>query len=114
MNSPDNDSELGMFFRKKAAELGQSPLTLLKMAEAAALWHKWSVMPNFPPFPKEVESLVLSEVHLADWPEWSASLITPGCRIERLTWPNGTVSVRLLSPRGLVLAANILHPGDPG
>ena len=112
MNSPNTDSELATALREKAAELGYSPLALLGMAEAAAAVNRWSVMPNFPPFPVVTQRSVLSEDQLDHWPEWSFCLIPPGSRMEQLDWPDGTITVRLVNPKGLVLAANVTLPND--
>ena len=113
MNSPTTDSELALALRKKAAELGYTPLALLSLAEAAADVNRWSVMPNFPPFPQVTDEFVILDEQLCQWPEWSAALIPPGSRMERLNWPDGTNTLRLVSPRGLVLATKIVQRGDP-
>ncbi len=113
MNSSTSDTELGQTLRAKAASLGYSPDALLKIAEAAADFHRWSVLPNFAPFPRLTAEQTISPEHLAGWPDWSEKLILPGSRIESLLWPDGTTAIRLLSPRGRVLAASIDHPGDP-
>ena len=72
MNSPTTDSELALALRKKAAELGYTPLALLSLAEAAADVNRWSVMPNFPPFPQVTDEFVILDEQLCQWPEWSA------------------------------------------
>jgi len=96
-----------------AASLGWSPDALLKIAEAAADVHRWSVMPSFTPFPQILDEAMIESEQLEGWPEWSARLIPPGCRMDRLIWPDTTSTTRLLSPRGLVLAASIEHPQLP-
>ncbi len=110
MNSSISDQELGNILRSKAESLGYSPDALLSLAEAAAYFSRWSILPNFGPQPQlEIEETIGPE-HLAAWPEWTTKLIPPGSRVERIIWPDGTVATRLLSPSALVLAANIERP----
>ncbi len=113
MNSPQSDEELGRAFRRVAASLGWSPNALLKSAEPSAYRHRWSVMPNSAPFHHVLNETIIKSEHLERWQEWSDKLIPPGCRIDRLIWPDTTSTTRLLSPKGLVLAAFIEHPRLP-
>ena len=113
MNSSTSDTELGQMLRAKAASLGYSPDALLNMAEGLAEWTRWSVTQAFGPRPHTVLQDTISEEHLAAWPDWSAKLIFVGCKIERLEWDDGRVTTRLLTPRALVLAADIEPPGTP-
>src|ERR1044071_8493361 len=110
MNSPQSDEELGRIFRGKAESLGYSPAVLMGFAEAAAHFQRWGVMPKSPPWPRVEQQETLGSEHLAAWPEWTAKLIPPGSSIEGMTWPDGTLTIRLLCPRGRVLAASIEHP----
>lgn len=110
MNSSSSDTELGRIFRTKAATLGYSPEALLTMAEAWADWTRWAVPQNFGPFPDTIIEEPIGPDHLQAWPEWSTKFISIGCKLERLEWPDGRVTTRLLSPRGLVLAAAIEPP----
>ncbi len=112
MTSPQSDQELGKIFRSKAASLGYSSDALLQLAEASANFQRWTIMPNFLPWPSIELEETLGTEHLAAWPAWTAKLISPGCRIESMTWPDGTTTTRLLSSRGLVLAASIEHPSS--
>ena len=113
MNSSTSDTELGRILRAKAAQLGYSPDALLSMAEAWAEWTRWSVMQNFGPHPHAILKDTIGQEHLEAWPDWSAKLISVGCKIERLEWADGRVTTRLLSPRRLVLAAFIEPPSTP-
>jgi hypothetical protein len=114
MNSPQSDQELGNVFRSTAESLGYSPDVLLRLAEAAAYFSRWAVMPNFGPCPQIENEEIISPEHLAAWPEWTTKLIPPGSSVENMIWPDGTTTIRLLSPRGLVLAAAIERPESTG
>lgn len=110
MNSPTSDAELAEVLRRAASACHLSPMALLKLGEAAAEHQRWACIPNFPPFPEVTNEETLTEDHLAAWPDWSRDLVGPGARLAALVWPDGTRTVRLLSPRGLVLAASTNHP----
>ena len=99
--------------RAKATALGYSPDALLALAEAFAEKKRWFILPTFAPFPEFVAEHIITPEHLEGWPDWSANLISAGSRIDMLRWPDGTVVVRLLSPRALVLAATVDRPNDP-
>lgn len=113
MNSTQSDEELGRACRSKAASLGYSPDAFLNVAEAFIIHQRWSTMPNFPPFPQIELEVTLGPEHLAAWPEWTAKLIDAGCRIQQMTWPDGTVTTRLVSRQRAVLAAEIERPVSP-
>lgn len=104
MNAPTSDHALGQRVRELAASLGYSPEALLQLA-AAADYSRRSVRPNFGPQPELVAEVDLTEEDFTSWPVWSAPLISSGCRLDELQWPDGIKTVRLLSRRGLVLAA---------
>jgi hypothetical protein len=110
MNSPTSDAELGQALRTRAAACGCSPEHFLTLAQATAEWQRHAIMPTFGPFPDPILEETITRDHLNDWPEWSARLISPGCKIEQLHWPDGTVTTRLMNPRWLVLAATIDQP----
>jgi len=67
-------------------------------------------MPNFPPFASIEEDEIIEERHIAEWPEWSAKLISPGCKIQTMHWHDGTITTRMLCPQRSVLAAVIEGP----
>lgn len=107
MDSPTSDLALGQLLRAAAAASACSPSVFIKNAQESLAHQRLIVMPNFPPFPAIEEEFTLGPEHLADWPEWTADLIAPESRLERLRWPEGTVVTRLLNRRALVLGANI-------
>lgn len=112
MNSSTSDTELGQTLRAKAFGLDCTPDALLAHAEAVADFQRWSIIPNFAPFPQITAEHTIGPEHLEGWPDWGVELISPDCKIQRLEWPGGTITTRLLSPRGLVLAASIEHPAN--
>ena len=113
MNSSPSDTELGQTLRAKAASLGYTPDALLALAEAAADFQRWSILPNFAPFPQLTAEQIIGPEHLDGWPDWSEKIIPRGSQLESLLWPDGTITVRLVSPHGLVLASSIERPSTP-
>jgi hypothetical protein len=105
MNTPISDEDLGKKVREMAAACECTPDIFLELAKSAAEHQRWSVMPNIGPYPEVINEKELEESDLAEWPEWISPLIRPGCRLENLEWPDGTISLRILSPRGRVVAA---------
>lgn len=106
MNSPSTDEDLGRIVREIAASFNYSPGALLQLAREVAERERWSVLPNCGPQPALINEKNLEESDLEGWPEWINPLIGPGCRLEHLKWPDGTVTLRILSPRGRVLTAS--------
>lgn len=104
------DEDLGRKVREIASSFNYSPEALIEIARATAEHQRWSVLPNFGPHPKLIAEKELEESDLAGWPDWINPLIGPGCRLENLEWPDGTASLRILSPRGRVLAASRISP----
>lgn len=107
MNNPESDEELGRTLRALAVELRHSPAALLSLARSVVEHQNKSVFPDFAPFPKCLTEETITANHLHQWPNWTSQLIQPGCKMDQLLWPDGTTTVRLLSPRDLVLAAAI-------
>jgi hypothetical protein len=105
MQTPDSNEELGRQFRELSVRLSYSPHSLIKLTEEAAEYSRRSVVPNFPPFPELVAELNLAELDLEAWPDWARGLIPADGRVEKIRWPDGKEIIRLLSSRGLVLAA---------
>jgi hypothetical protein len=100
-----SDSELGQMLRTRAEASGCSPEHFLSLAETLACWQRHAHIPARGPLPTNVLVEEITDEHVDSWPEWSKRLVGPGSRIEQLTWPGGTVSTRLLTRRGLVLAS---------
>jgi len=113
MNTPTSDEELGRIFRARAKSIGYSPMSLLSVAEAYVRHQNWSIMPTFPPRPSiELEEELTTE-HLVAWPDWTAKLISPGCKMQQMVWHEGTITTRLVSRQWFVLAAEVEHPVKP-
>jgi hypothetical protein len=110
MNSPITDEYIARKVREVAASLNYSPEALIELARAEAEHERWSVLPNFGSNPKVIAEKELEESDLTGWPDWISPLIRPGCRLENLEWPDGTIIVRILSPRNRVLAASRVSP----
>lgn len=110
MDIPTSDLALGQQLRAAAAAVGCSPSAFISHAQESLARQRLIQTAAFPPFPTVEEELTLGPEHLAEWPEWTAELIGPESRLERLRWPDGTVVTRLLTRRALVLGANISRP----
>jgi hypothetical protein len=110
MNPLMTDTELGEELRAKATHWGYSPDALLKLAEEAVEKQHRATMPNFEPFPQIGQEETIGPEHLEKWPEWCVKLISTGCKLDQLVWPDGEVTTRLLDPRGLILASFVELP----
>jgi hypothetical protein len=110
MNPLMTDTDLGEALRAKADLWGYSPEALLNLAEEAAEWRHRATMPNCEPFPQVLQEDIIGPEHLERWPEWCANLISTGCKLDQLVWPDGAVTTRLLNPRGLILASFVELP----
>ena len=107
MDSLTSDLALGQQLRAAAAAVGCSPSAFISHAQESLSRQRLIQTPQFPPFPAVEAELTIGQEHLAEWPEWTAELIGPESRLERLRWPEGTVVTRILNRRALVLGANI-------
>lgn len=95
--------------RRIGAKFGYAPEAVLTLAEAAVRFQRDAHVPNFPPFPQEIDECEISEDVAERWPDWVAVLLPPGSKWERLHWPDGSQTIRLVDPRGAVLAATKIH-----
>jgi len=109
MDSPTSDLALGQQVRAASTAVGYSPAAFIMHAQDSLERQRLIQTAHFPPFPALKEELTLGPEHFSEWPEWTAELIGPECRLERLRWPDDTVVTRLLSRRALVLGAHISH-----
>jgi hypothetical protein len=102
------DTELLESLKAIAAKHGYAPEALLSLASDAASFNARAVIPNFGPFPERSDEAVIDAETLAVWPSWVAELVPPGSKWERLYWPDGSLTIRLINHRALVLAARHL------
>lgn len=110
----NNDQALLALIKTTAAEYGYSPHALLTMAASAAKWSSTAVIPNFGPSPQSIGEAEISPDILAVWPEWVAELVPPGSKWERLQWPDGSITIRLVNHQALVLAARNFTKDESG
>lgn len=111
----ESDHELLQALKNTAAEHGYSPDAFLAMASAAVKWNATAVIPNFGPYPTAIDEVEIDSDTLALWPAWVADLVPPGSKWERLHWPDGSITIRLVNHRSLVLAAHHFSKKDePG
>lgn len=107
MNIRD-DSDLLAALKQMAADNNCSPAAFLHLAESAAEYQRRAFIPNSGPFPLVIDEAAITAHDLAAWPAWVSKLVPPGSQWEKLHWPDATVTLRLVDPRGGVLAAKFL------
>jgi hypothetical protein len=96
--------------KRIGAKYNYAPEAVLVLAEAAVRFQVDALIPNLGPFPKEVDECDISESVMEDWPEWVGELLPRGSKWERLHWPDGSQTIRLIDDRGAVLAAKRTRP----
>ncbi len=99
------DSEILAAVKTAAAEFKTSPTQIIELGRYTARWQEYAVMPNFPPYPHTIDEAEITPEVFNLWPEWVGELAPVGSKWERLHWPNGSLTVRLINPRALVRAA---------
>jgi hypothetical protein len=105
------DQKLLVRLKEAAARYGFTPEALLLAGETAAEFQSFALVPIFGPFPAAVDEAPIDQEALTNWPGWVADLVPAGSKWERLHWPDGSVTVRLVNPRARVLAATRVHSG---
>lgn len=103
MNSVDQ--QLLDLLKETAGKHGYTPDAFLSLASSAAEWNSRAVIPNVGPYPTSIDEANIDRDALAAWPDWVSSWVTPGSKWERLHWPDGSVTIRLVNHRALVLGA---------
>jgi hypothetical protein len=112
MNSPEfnePDRQLLARLKKSAAKYGFTPEALVLAGETEAEFQRFALVPISGPFPHTVDKAAIDKESLSDWPAWVAELVPPGSKWERLHWPDGSITVRLINPGAQVLAATHLQ-----
>lgn len=99
-----DDLSLIRQLRQAADSVNHSPAALIQLGVSAAKWHSYSVLQASPPWPELVEESVVTEEHLAQWPHWVSNLVPDGSKWELLHWPDGSKTIRLMTPQGRVIA----------
>ncbi len=82
-----------------------SPSAFISNGKAICDWQRWAIVPNFGPFPTQIDEVEIEEDVIESWPNWVAELVPVGSKWERLHWPDGSFTVRLVDGRLLVSAA---------
>jgi hypothetical protein len=108
-----DDSELLAALKKVAADNGHSPSAFIQLAKGTAEHQRRAYIPNVGPFPRVVEEVAITSNALGAWPAWVPGLVPPGSQREKLHWPDDSTTLRLVDPRGLVLAAKWLPIQTP-
>ncbi|HUT60181.1 MAG TPA: hypothetical protein VNA25_20230 [Phycisphaerae bacterium] len=111
---PTSDNEILAAMKEACNEFNCSPASLLLAAQDALRWQRTAVIPNAGPHPTLIDEAEISQEILADWPEWVEDMVPAGSKWERLHWPDGSITIRLVNPRALVLAAKHFLLGEEG
>lgn len=106
---PD-DQELLRELKVVSKEANCTPLALIKLAQEAAKWQRQAGIFNFGPFPIQIEEAEFWPEMVPEWPDWVGEFVPVGSKWEQLRWPDGSITIRLVNPRGLVLAARHIEP----
>lgn len=104
----NDDQRLLQMLRAAAAETNHSPEALIALGKDAAHWNLRVVIQANPPWPTDVQEQEITDEQIDQWPEWVADLLEHGSRWERLEWEDSTYTVRLLTPRGRVIAGRFI------
>lgn len=99
------DLELLAKLKGAAKKAGCPPSSLIAFGAEAAEFKRRAVVPNFGPFPHTVDEAPINPEVVAGWPAWVAELVPEGSKWERLHWLDGSITIRLVNHRMLVLAA---------
>lgn len=114
MNTADEfDQHLLTRLKASAEKYGFTPEALLLAGESAAEFQRLALVPIFGPFPSATDEVTIEEEALTNWPAWVAELVPSGSKFERLHWPDGSTTLRLVNPRGLILAATRPQTTNP-
>lgn len=109
MNAPDElEQHLLARLKASAEKYGFTPEALLLAGESAAEFQRLALVPILGPFPSATDEVTIGDEVLANWPAWVAELVPSGSKFERLHWPDGSKTIRLVNHRLLVLAAKSL------
>ena len=103
-----SDEEILTTIKSLTAEYRVSVSVFFAFAKAMLEWQRWSVIPNFGPWPNLIEEITIDTEIFDSWPSWVSRLVPEGSKWECLHWPDGSDTVRLVDPRARVLAAEHL------
>ncbi len=104
----NDDQRLLQMLRAAAMDTNHSPEALIALGKDAAHWNLRVVIQANPPRPTNVQVQEITDEQIDQWPEWVADLLQHGSRWERLEWEDRTYTVRLLTPRGRVIAGRVV------
>ena len=106
-----DDFELLKALKAAAQKANCSPYSLIHLGVGLAEWQRHAVTQAYGPYPHLVDQAEITLESLDAWPEWVATLAPAGSKWERLHWPDGSLTIRLVTPRALVLGAVHLPNG---
>ena len=107
-----NDKDILAAMKQICSDFNYSPAAFLSFARAALQWSKTAIIPTGGPNPKLIDEAEITQEILVNWPEWVKDMVPAGSKWERLHWPDGSITIRLVNPRALVLAAQHFHSGQ--
>jgi hypothetical protein len=104
-----SDAELLAELKRIGAEYNYAPEAVLNLARAAVKFQRDALVPNFPPFPVEIDECEIADEVTQNWPDWISELLPKGSKWEQLHWPDGSRTIRLIDAHGGVLAATRIY-----
>lgn len=102
------DQEILEAVKTAAAKFHMSALALVNLGCALAEWQKHALIAAEAPYPRVIDEAEITTEAFESWPQWVVELAPIGSKWERLHWPDGSVTIRLVTPRAFVLAAKHL------
>jgi hypothetical protein len=99
------DSEILAAVKTMSAQFGMSPSAFIMLGRDIARRNKYAIIPLCGPYPRTIDKAEITQDTLYSWPEWVGALAPAGSKWERLHWPDGSFTVRLVNRDAAVLAA---------
>jgi hypothetical protein len=100
------DEELLSELKKAATRQNTDPIGIIHMGEDAMKWSHDVIETECGHSAVKGEDFYMQGDTYPAWPEWIRQLVPEGSRWSKLTWADGTYTIRLQNHRALVLAGH--------
>ena len=101
-----SDEELIGTLRRNARELNTDPLHIITMGVESISWSRSVTGSSLGTNPIEVEDYMMKDETYPGWPEWIRQIVPEGSVWRKLTWADGSYTIRLENHRALTLAGH--------
>jgi len=102
------DQEILEAVKTAAAKFHISASALIHFGCALAEWQKHALIAAHGPYPRVIDVAEITTEAFDSWPQWVGELAPIGTNWERIHWPDGSFTIRLVTRREFVLAATHL------